>query len=210
MRAHTHARTRRVANHPQPNKRARAHTQAHSRSRACARTHARTHAQLSPISIVPHARRRRQTHSLAGSQVHTHTHTHTHANAHAQAHAHTHARTHARAHTGVDGRMLCACMGASVCGYARECAHTLAQDSPIRIVPHTDTRTDECTRSLAAGYALTCAHADAYTDMRTPHARTFPLTRARPHARTFPLTRADGSRCGVKASAVRPQEHAAL
>ena len=74
------------------------HARTHRRIHARGRVRARTHAQYSPISIVPHARRRRQTHSLAGSQVHTHTHTHAHANAHAQAHAHTHARTHAPTH----------------------------------------------------------------------------------------------------------------
>jgi hypothetical protein len=68
--------------------------------------------------------------------------------------------------------MLLVCMGLSVYVYgaAHACAHTCARRTAQLVSFHTRTRTD----SLAARYALTCTH----TRIRTPHARTFALTRA--------------------------------
>ncbi len=84
--------------------------------------------------------------------------------------------------------------------------------TPGRRISVTDTKraqTDTHTRSQPESYSYvrtrtshthTHAHATHSCARTQTHARTH--ARARPHTRTFALTRADGSRCGVCASAI--------
>ncbi len=95
--------------------------------------------------------------------------------------------------------MLCAWLRASVCGYARECAHTLAQDSPISIGSthrHAHRRmhslagsricTHMCTRRRIRTHARACTHAPSR--LHAPTARA--AVCARCGRRWTPLHRA--------------------